>query len=142
MAPQPQPLVDLARPLTDWLVRDYGCGLTAEGDQRSSWGAIVELRSAEFIVTIQRDRGQEWIRVGATERPGPRKPRRSSSLGHLVAFLDGEPDAYGIFGLDVEMGWLRDRRDEILNVATLNSEELRRWKVRASRRLFGQEPRG
>ena len=62
--------------------------------------------------------------------------------GHIIAFLDGRAEPYGLVGLETELGWMRDRRDEILDVALINSEEFRRWAVRASRRLFGQRPRG
>lgn len=130
-------LIDRVRPLADWLVLEFGYQLTSEGDQSNSWCASVELRSMEFIITIGRDRGQEWITVGTTVRPGPRKPLRWWPLAHVVAFLDGRPEPYGIVGLDTEMSWLRDRRGEVLSVPLINSEELRRWVVRASRRLFG-----
>lgn len=134
-------LIERVRPFTDWLVRDHGYQLTVDGDQNSTWGASVELRSAELVVTIVRDRGQEWITVGTTVRAGPRKPLRSWPLGHVVAFLDGRPDPYGLVELDTALGWLRDRRDEVLDAEVINSEEFRRWVVRASRRLFGQRPR-
>jgi hypothetical protein len=135
-------LIDRVQPLADVFVRDGGFRLTADGDQCSVWGASVELRSAEFVITVVRDRGQEWITVGTTIRPKPRARFRWWPLGHVVAFLDGRADAYGLVGLDTEMGWLIDRRDEVLDVALINSEYLRRWAVRASRRLFGQRPRG
>jgi hypothetical protein len=134
-------LIDRVRPLADWLVRDFGLQLTADGDQCSTWGASVALRSAEFVVTVVRDRGQEWINVGTTVRPGPRKPLPWWPLGHLVAYLDGRQDPFGLVGLDTEMGWLWDRRDEVLDVSLINSEDLWRWAVRASRRRFGQRPR-
>lgn len=134
-------LIDGVRPLADWLVRDFGYQVTADGDQRSIWRAGVELRSAEFVVNVVRDRGQEWITVGTTVRPGPRKPLRRWPLGHVVAFLDGRADPYGLVGMDTQMSWLLDRRGEVLSVPVLNSEELRLWAVRASRQLFGQRPR-
>jgi hypothetical protein len=134
-------LIDRVQPLTDWLVRDFGYQLTADGDQHSTWGASVELRSAEFVVTVGWDRGHESITVGTTVRPGPRKPLRWWPLVHVVGFLDRRVDPYRLVGLDTEVGWLRDRRGEVLSVPVLNSEELRRWAVRASRRLFGQRPR-
>ncbi len=135
-------LIDRVRPLADWLVRDFGYQVKADSDQYCIWGgASVELRSAEFVVIIGRDRGQEWITVGTTVRPGPRQTLRWWPLGHVVGFLDGRAYPYGLVGLDTEMGWLRDRWDEVLSVPVINSEELRRWAVRASRRLFGQRPR-
>ncbi len=134
-------LIDRVRPLADWLVHDFGYEVTADGDQHSTLGASVELRSAEFVVTVVRDRGQEWITVGTTVRRGPRKPLRWWPLGHVVAFLDGRADVYGVVGLDTEMRWLRERWDEVVSAPVLNSEELRRWALQASRRLFGQRHR-
>jgi hypothetical protein len=133
-------LIDRVRPLDDWLVSDFGFQFTSYRHDRETWWASAEWRSAKFVITANLDRGAEWITVGTTVRPGSRKPLRSYHVEQVVAFLDGRDDPY-VEGLETQMEWLFNRRMKILSVPVLNSEELRRWVVRSSRRLFGQRPR-
>ena len=93
--------------------------------------------SEEFVLEVIRDRSQEWIQVGTKVRPKPRAPLRSWSMGHLVAFLDKQSDPYPISDLKTEAHWLKERGDEILDSSLINSDELRKWAVLASHRLFG-----
>jgi hypothetical protein len=120
---------------------DHGFSVPTGDNQANSSRGWVRLVSDEFLVDILLDRGEEWIEVGTKIRPGPRKPLRRWPLGHVVAYLDGAADPYPISDLENETGWLARRADEILDSKLINSEELRRWAVRASRRSFGQKPR-
>ena len=131
-------LFDRVRHLLGPLIEQRGFSITTVGDQTSSFGACVHLRTSEFLVDVVRDRGQESITVGTTVRPKPRAPLRSSTLAHLVAFLDGQTDPYPVSDLETEARWLTERADQILDSSVINSEELRKWKVRASRRQWGQ----
>jgi hypothetical protein len=140
--PAVQPLLERTRALVDAFTHDGSYLVTTDGDQSSLWNAGVELRSPKFVITIMRDRDQEWITVGTTIRRKPRSPLAWWPLGHIVGYLDGRPDPYGLVGLDMEMNWLIERRYQILDVSLINSEDLRKWAARASRKLFGQQPRG
>jgi hypothetical protein len=137
-----EPLVEIVESRLHAVILRYGLEVGAEGDQVSTYRACVSLRSDEFVVTIIRDRGEEWIDVGSKIRPGPRKPIRSWSLGHLVAFLDGATSPYPIGDLATELDWLDRRAGEILDSALINSKGLSAWAVAASRRLWGQKRRG
>jgi hypothetical protein len=131
-------LLGRVRRLLGVFVKQRGFCVTAEGDQTDSFGACVQLSSSEFVVHVIRDRGQEWITVGSKIRPKPRAPLRSWPLGSVVAFLDGRSDPYPVLDLATEARWLKQRASEILDSSVINSEELRTWAVRASRRMFGQ----
>lgn len=119
----------------------HSLSIRAEGDQLSEFGAVVRLESDEFVVDIVRDRGQEWIVVGTKVRREPHAHLQSWPLGHIVAYLDGAADPYGVCDLEREANWLADREEDILDSALINSEELNHWAVQASRRLFGQNCR-
>jgi hypothetical protein len=134
-------LLAKVRRLLGPLIKQRGFTIVAEGDQQSTVGACVQLHSSDFVVLVIRDRGQERMVVGTTTRPKPRAPIRSWPLGHVVAFLDDQSDPYPVSNLTTEACWLKDRPDEILDASLLNSEELREWAVRASRRLWDQRAR-
>lgn len=102
------------------------------------WSFTME--SPDFIVTVSQDRSGELpaICFGSKIRRRPRAQMRGPwSLGHLRGFIEGGPDHY-LFGNATEMfEWLGNNLDSLLDEALLNSDELNKWAVKASRRMFG-----
>src|SRR5579883_2767585 len=136
-----RPLVECVDQLLGGFISLHGFTITADGDQASEFSAYVALQGDEFVVTIVRDRGQEWIDIGTKVRRGLRRRPRSWPVGHLVAYLDGSPDPYPVSDLETEAKWLKERAGELLDSELINSKDLTDWAVRASRRFWGQRLR-
>lgn len=117
---------------------DHGFAVDDREDRVDSGRAWVRFESDTIVIDAIRDRGQGWFEVMAKERPRPRAPRRAWPLGHVVGYLDGLAEPHPASSLEMEAGWLTRRAAEILDPALLNSEGLRRWAVKASRRRFGR----
>ena len=113
--------------------RQRGLTLVGDGDQTSSFGAGVTLTSDDFEVTVSRDRGQYSIWVGI-----PNSKKSQWPLGHLVAYLSGEPDPRGVCDFEAECDWLITFADRVLDRDLLFSKDLSTWATAASRRMFGQ----
>jgi hypothetical protein len=128
-----EPLNQLVETHLGDFVRQRGLILCADGDQTSSFGAAVTLTSDEFRVTVSRDRGQYSIWVGI-----PNSQKSHWPLGHLVAFLLGEPDPRGVCDLETECDWLVTFADRVFDRDLLFSKGLSKWATAASRRMFGQ----
>ncbi len=96
----------------------------------------------EFTLEIQRDRGGHIdICVGSKVRRKPRAHLRGPwSLSHLRGYLDGNADHFIFTDVDDQIHWLQDNVQSLLHTSVLNSDELNKWVVKASRRLFGQDP--
>ena len=97
----------------------------------------------EFTIEIERDRGGHIrIYVGSKVRRKPRAHMRGPwSLSHLRGYLDGNAEHFRYTDVDDQIRWLHDNIQSLLDTSFLNSDELNKWAVRASRRLFGQAPR-
>ena len=131
-----EPFVERVNRSLDPFAADRGFSVTGT-DDRGALAGWVRLESATLVIDVIRDRGVEWIEVAAKERPRPRARRRPWPLGHVVAYLDGEAEPYPVSGLEIEAGWLTRRAAEILDPTLLNSDDLNRWAVKASRRRSG-----
>jgi hypothetical protein len=136
----PEPFAERLRRLLGTFAPDHGFSAEVKDDEPRSLRAWARLESGTIVIDVIRDRGEEWVTVMAKERPRPRALRRAWSLGHVVAYLDGASAPYPVSDLEVELGWLARRAAEILDPEMLNSEGLRRWAVKASRRRFGRRP--
>lgn len=125
------------------LPRRRGLGFqAAEPSPMGGW--YVRLENAEFIVEILQDRAGEAtsLAIGSRLRPKPRaRVRGPWSLCHLRGFLDGQPDHFRFKTLSEESRWLHENETRLFDSGFLNSEALRVWAVRASRRMFGQHAR-
>lgn len=130
--------VDRVHRLLGPFASDHGFAVDHSEEQADSGRAWVRFESDRIVIDAIRDRGQEWFEVMAKERPRPRAPRRAWPLGHVVGYLDGLAEPHPVSSLEREAGWLTGRAAEILEPTLLNSEGLRRWAVKASRRLFGR----
>ncbi len=106
---------------------------------RSEMGEwFVNMENKEFILAISCDRGgSENIEIGSKIRPKKGAPLRSWSLSHLRGFEDGLEEHYKFKSFSDQSKWLESNETAILNTAALNSEALREWAVKASKRLFG-----
>ncbi len=104
---------------------------------------LLELESPTFLIRVLVERGgsEPALELGAKARPGPRKPLRSYWASQLRAFLEGDLRHYEFNSFEDEAGWVCEERAALLDEEFLNSEELRIWAVKASRRLFGQDVR-
>ena len=101
----------------------------------------VYFENADFIVGIGQDRiGHAEIELGSKLRRKPRAHMRGPwSMSHLRGFIDGCKDHYMFITLGEEASWF-DNNDKILFDSNfLNSDELNKWAVKASRRLLGQK---
>lgn len=97
----------------------------------------VVLENDQFTILVSRDRGgHESIEIGAKERPRPRAHKRQWSLSHLRGFLEGGKDHYPFKNLADQVAWLEENEEKLLDVSLLNSDEMNKWAVKASQRLF------
>lgn len=110
-------------------------------DSMTAWAYCAE--TDEFKLEIQRDRGGHiGIYVGSKVRRNPRAHMRGPwSLSHLHGYLDGDADHFIFVDTDDQIRWLKNNLKTILDTSFLNSDALNNWAVKASRRLFGQDPR-
>jgi hypothetical protein len=95
----------------------------------------------EFILQILRDRGGHiGICLGSKVRRKPRAQMRGPwSLSHLRGYLDGGADHYRFTDVEEQIDWLRQNTRSLLETPFLNSDELNKWAVKASRRLFRRD---
>lgn len=103
--------------------------------------AVVTLDNDMFTISVTRDRGEEAVYVLCKVRPRPRAHLRRYHVGALAAFIRRERDPYPLRDFYADAADLLRHEGRILTPKLLNSEELRRWRVEASRRQFGQKPR-
>ena len=101
----------------------------------------VYFENTEFIVGIGQDRsGHADIELGSKLRRKPRAHMRGPwSMSHLRGFIDGCRDHYMFTTLDEEASWFENNDKLLFDSSFLNSDELNKWAVKASRRLFGQK---
>ena len=99
--------------------------------------------NSEFILDISRGRSERVsISLGSKIRRKPRAQLRGPwSMSHLKGYLDGGKDHYLFKSTEEEIHWLEKNEPQLFDSSFLNSDELNQWAVRASRRLFGQDPR-
>lgn len=99
--------------------------------------------SSEFILDISRDRSERVsISLGSKIRRKPRAQLRGPwSMSHLKGYLDGGQDHYLFESTEEEIHWLEKNEPQLFDSSFLNSDELNKWAVKASRRLFGQDPK-
>lgn len=104
----------------------------------TAWAYYAE--TDEYKLEIERDRGGRiGIHVGSKVRRKPRAHMRGPwSLSHLRGYLDGSVDHFIFADVDDQIRWLQDNIESILDTTVLNSDELNKWAVTASRRMFGQ----
>jgi len=60
-------------------------------------------------------------------------------MSHLRGFIDGCKGHYMFTTLDEEASWFENNDKVLFDSTLLNSDELNKWAVKASRRLFGQK---
>jgi len=98
----------------------------------------------EFIVMVEQHRSGDTfaISVGSKIRRKPRAHVRGPhTLYHLRGYVDGVKDHY-IFRDSLEqLEWFETNVGKLLDTSFLNSDALNTWKVKASRRMFGQDSR-
>lgn len=118
--------------------------ITVNGEVDNPRGITVILENDSFIVSATRERtfirDEETIYVHCKMRPRPRAHLRQYAVGDLSAFIEGKLDPYPVRDFSADAKDLLQYEDQCLNVDLLNSEELRVWRVDASRRQFGQRP--
>jgi hypothetical protein len=111
---------------------------------KSSMGEwYVRYENKEFLLDVWQDRsGYLGIELGSKIRRRPRAHMRGPwSMSHLRGYLDKGNDYY-IFGSpEEEASWLDKNDNKLFNSSFLNSDELSKWAVKASRRQFGQDPK-
>ncbi len=103
---------------------------------------FVTLDNKEFTIVVSRDRaGHGAIELSSKLRPRPRAHMRQWSLSHLRGFVEGLKEHYVFKDLEEQFGWLEKNQEVLFDSTLLNSDALNKWAVKASRRLFGQDPR-
>jgi hypothetical protein len=110
-------------------------------DSMSAWAYYAETNEFKLEVVRERD-GHVDICVGSKVRRQPRVQMRGPwSLSHLRGYLDGGADHFIFADTQEQIRWLKNNIESVLDTHFLNSDELQRWAVKASRRMFGQDPR-
>lgn len=108
-----------------------------ESDINAMGEWYVVLENDQFTILVTRDRGNhESIEIGSKVRPRPRAHKRQWSLSHLRGFLEGGKDHYSFKNLADQVAWLGENEEKLLDVSLLNSDEMNKWAVKASQRLF------
>ena len=122
----------------------HGFSIAVSDDLEDPMGVSIILENDRFIVSAMRERtlmgNEENIWIHRKVRPKPRAPFREYSVGDLSAFIQGETDPYPLRVFADDAKDLLRFEDQCLCVDLLNSENLRIWRVDASRRQFGQKP--
>ena len=122
------------------ILRPYGFNESSEGCYAMG-GWWFRAENDEFTVTVDQHRSGDAfaISVGSKSRPKPRAHMRGPwTLSHHRGFLDGNADHYLFSDSDAQTRWLKDNLDAILSTDFLNSDDLNKWAVKASRRMFHQ----
>ena len=103
------------------------------------WYAYFE--NDEFIVSVSQDRsGFTSIELGSKNRIKPKARMRGPwSMSHLRGYLEGIDDHYKFGSIAEEASWLENNDKRLFDSSFLNSDELNKWAVNASRRLFEQD---
>jgi len=121
-----------------------GHGLQMVKHDQSAMGEwYVYFESPEFILGVSQDRGGFLsIALGSKMRLRPRAHMRGPwSMSHLKGYLEGSKDHYKFSNIEAEALWLESNESQLFDSAFLNSDELNIWAVKASRRLFGEDPK-
>jgi hypothetical protein len=119
------------------LAKQRGFTITARDDLNDSRGTAVDLENDQFIISAIRERDEENVWVHCKVRTRPRAHLRTYSIGDLAAFLQRKSDPYPLRSFSADAVDLIRYENQCLSVDLLNSEELRKWRVDASRRQFG-----
>lgn len=106
-------------------------------ESMTAWAYYAE--TEEFRLDVERDRGgYVGINVGSKVRRKPRAHMRGPwSLSHLRGFLEGHSDHFVFADIEEKIRWLEDNLESLLDTSFLNSDELNKWAIKASRRMFG-----
>lgn len=127
-------LIDKVKRHLGGFIAEHGFAPREEGEQTSGWACAVYLESDSFVITITRERDRESIEVGVHS-----DKNSHSYIGSIVAYLEGEKDPRVSDSLETKAQWLKQYADRILDASLLSSKDLHLWKVKASRRMFGQD---
>lgn len=121
------------------LAKEQGFHINVRGDLDETRGVAIDLENDQFIISVTRNYDEEEIWVHCKVRPRPRAHLRTYAVGSLSAYIQGRSDPYPLRNFMADCKDLLQYKDQFLDSSFLNSEELRAWKVDASRRHFGQK---
>lgn len=126
------------------ILRPFGFAEADHGNYYAMGGWWFKSEIEEFVVQAGQDISFDSfsISIGSKLRRRPRAHMRGPwSLSHLRGFMDGGPDHYIFNAAEDQIRWMKNNISTLLDSSFLNSDELKRWAVKASRRHFGQDPR-
>ena len=125
------------------MFEQYGFANATTGDYTMG-GWWFRMETDQFILTADQHRSGDvlGICVGSKIRRKPRAHMRGPwSLHHLRGYLDGASDHYRFDTPREQLDWLQANIKGLLDTSLLNSDDLNKWAVKASRRMFGQDPK-
>jgi len=135
--------VSVVASTVDSIVGQYGFDQT-NAISSSMGGWCSQWENAEFIVQVSQDRSGDVVSIclGSKLRRRPRAHLRGPwSLGHLRGYLDEMANHFIFDQVNDQLVWFEQNVDRLLDSTMLNSDELNKWAVNASRQMFGQKTR-
>jgi hypothetical protein len=129
--------ISFARNLIDWTILKHDLQLI-EHDISAMGEWYVWFENPEFIVGVSKDRIEfTSIEIGSKKRRKPRAHARGPwSMSHLRGYLEEKQVHYRFLNIEEEALWFKNNDSTIFDSNLLNSDELNKWAVKASRKLF------
>lgn len=120
------------------IVLDFKLNIISHGkSDMGEW--YVRYENNEFIVGIWQDRsGYVAIELGSKIRRKPKSHMRGPwSLSHLRGYLEGSKVHFDFQSPKEEAEWFENNENKLFDSSFLNSDDLNKWAVKASKRLWG-----
>ncbi len=96
---------------------------------------FLSFESSEFKILVYHDRGgSEYIEIFSKIRTRPGAHLNSCSLSLVRAFIEGREKQATFKNLKEEAEWLFENQAKIFDHLLLNSEELKRWSAKLTKR--------